>query len=84
MFEYDFTFHSLTQAQRGRDVLHMERIYSFLGRSPRELAARGCGYVLRVRGKDAAQALTALRGKNIDFVHVYKVFEDGHAEEVRS
>ena len=84
MFEYDFTFHTLTQAQRGRDVLHMEKIFSFLGRSPRELAARGCGYVLRVRERDAARAMEILREKNVGYVHVYKVFEDGHAEEVRS
>ena len=58
MFEYLFTFQSLTAAQSARSVLNTEGIRAPVGRSARKLSANGCGYVLRVSARDGIRAST--------------------------
>ena len=43
MFDYVFTFRSLTPAQSARSVLAVEGLPASLERAPKRLSAQGCG-----------------------------------------
>ena len=77
MFDYLFTFRSLTAAQRARSVLNAGGIRAPIARTAKRLSANGCGYAIRVR------ALHLLRGADAGYAHLYRVFESGSMEEVR-
>ena len=83
MFEYLFTFQSLTAAQSARSVLNTEGIRAPVGRSARKLSANGCGYVLRVSARDGIRALHVLRKNGAEYVHLYRVYPSGMLEEGR-
>lgn len=83
MFDYLFTFRSLTQAQGGRRVLAQAGIWVSLERSPRALSAHGCGYVLRVRSGGGMAALELLRDAGGHFSHLYRSYQNGQIQEVR-
>lgn len=84
MFEYLFTFRSLTPAQSGRNVLADNGLWVRLERSPKGLSAQGCGYVLRVQASGGMRALALLREKGVAFSHMYRMFHTGRTEEVRA
>lgn len=65
------TFRSITYAQRGAEVLHRGGIYAELGRTPRYLEKKGCGYSLRFRFDRAEAALALLRQERVSFGRLY-------------
>ena len=75
------TFRSITFAQKGERRLRQEGISCDLLRTPRALSERGCGYCLRIRGKDAVAAVALLREQEILFGKVYAVTGSGKPEE---
>lgn len=81
MFQYDFTFLSLTGAQSGRNVLHMQGIGAKLMRAPAQIASQGCAYVLQVEGRDGIRSAEALRYYAGGFQKSFRVFPDGRIEE---
>ena len=81
MFHYDFSFDSLTAAQSGRSVLTALHVPVRLLRAPRAVAARGCGYVLRVQGRDGARTAELLRRYQVAYSHIFRVLPDGGLEE---
>lgn len=81
MFHYDFSFDSLTAAQSGRSVLTALHVPVQLLRAPRAAAVRGCGYVLRVQGRDGARAAELLRQYQAAYSHVFRVLPGGQTEE---
>lgn len=83
MFEYLFTFRSLTAAQSARRLLQSEGIRAVLGRTSRQQSAHGCAYALRVNEKSGIRALRVLQAHGAPFVHLYRVRPGGTAEEVR-
>ena len=83
MFQYLFSFESLTAAQTARGVLDALYIPCRIVRAPREVAKRGCGYVLRVAGRDGARTADILRGQQILFSNSFRVLQDGTAEEAK-
>lgn len=83
MFEYLFTFRSLTAAQSARSVLSADGIRAPVGRTAKRMSASGCGYAVRVSAHDGIRALHILRGKNVEYAHLYRVFQSGTLEEVR-
>ena len=83
MFEYLFTFRSLTAAQSARNVLSAEGIRAPVTRTPGRMAENGCGYAVRVSDKSGIRAVNLLRRKQTGFVHAYRLFPNGRAEEVR-
>ena len=68
---YDITFRSVTYAQRGEAALLSAGVRCSLGRAPRALEERGCGYRLSLDRMDVVRALEVLRGKQIPFRKVY-------------
>ena len=81
MNHYDITFRSVTYAQRGEAALRSAGIRCNLGRAPRDMEERGCGYRLRLSREDVYRALEVLRSKQIPFRKVY-AFMSGSWEEV--
>lgn len=75
------TFRSITFAQKGERRLRQDGISCDLLRTPRALSERGCGYCLRIRGKDAVAAVALLREQEILFGKVYAVTGSGKPEE---
>lgn len=75
------TFRSITFAQKGEGKLRQAGIFCDLHRTPRLLSERGCGYCLRIHGKDAVAAVTLLREQQILFGKVYALDGNGHPEE---
>ena len=82
MFEYYFTFRSLTYAQSAQITLQKNGIAAILDRIPKRLAALGCGFSLRVSARFADRALQILRTMKSAYSHVYRVFDTGRIEEV--
>lgn len=81
MDRFIITFRSITFAQRGERALRKLGLDCTLLRTPRELTSRGCGYCLRLRGRDALAAAEVLREQEIPFVKVYALGEKGKMEE---
>lgn len=82
MTEYLFTFLSLTRAQGGQRALQGRGIAAELRRTPKEMAARGCGYSLAVPEADLWPAAETLREHQIAYQAVYRVLKSGALEEV--
>lgn len=81
MFEYYFTFRSITAAQRGERALQKEGLRCSLQRAPKYLALKGCGYALKVRSGEALAAAAAMDLWNVDYGKIYRVSLDGSVEE---
>lgn len=83
MLDCYITFRSITRAQRGSALLENLGISHQLLRTPKSLAAQGCGYTLRTQRAFAYQAVQALRQNEIAYQRVYTVSETGQWEELR-
>ena len=83
MNKYFITFRSVTYAQRGEAALRGAGIRCVLGRAPRDMEERGCGYRLSLSREEVQRALETLRAKQIPYRKVYLRRENGDAEEVR-
>ncbi len=81
MYDYYFTFKSITGAQQGEGFLLRHGIRVRLLRSPSFLSKNGCGYALKLRGGDVANAARILRLARISYGGIYRVDASGHAEE---
>ncbi len=75
------TFRSVTFAQRGDRALRGAGVEGILQRTPKQLSERGCGYCLRIRGRDAMPAVALLRERAIPFGKLYALTADGRVEE---
>ena len=81
MFQYDFSFDTLTAAQYGRGVLDSMYLPVRLLRAPQAAAKHGCAYVLRVAGRDGARAAELLRQNGSGYSASFRILPDGTAEE---
>ena len=75
------TFRSITPAQQGQRLLRRSGVEAVLQRTPRWMEEKGCGYCLRLREQDCAQAVALLRQAGLQFQKIY-AGENGQAEEV--
>lgn len=82
MYDYYFTFRSITGAQQGEQALLRQSVPCKLLRSPKFLSIHGCGYALKVRSNYAVAAANALRIYGSPFRSIYKVSPEGIGEEV--
>ena len=78
---YLITFRSVTFAPRAEQALRSVGIDSMLGRTPKELSGKGCGYGLRLRSRYALAAVELLREREIPFAKVYALTASGKPEE---
>ena len=79
--EWLITFRSVTFAQKGERLLKRSGIECMLQRTPKELSERGCGYCLRLRAKDALDAVELLRENQLTFGKIYSLSDSGRPEE---
>ena len=79
--EWLITFRSVTFAQKGEGLLKRSGIECMLQRTPKELSERGCGYCLRLRAKDAMDAVELLRENQLTFGKIYSLSDSGRPEE---
>lgn len=79
--EWLITFRSITFAQKGQRLLKMRNIPCILQRTPKALTERGCGYCLRLSGRDALSAVTILQRERLQYEKIYAIGEDGEMEE---
>lgn len=80
---YYITFRSVTFAQRGEELLGRMGYRCTLQRTPRWMEEQGCGYALRVWGKEIRPAVELLRREGVALRRVYATGEDGQLEEVK-
>ena len=77
MEEYLITARSVTHAQRMAQALERKGLHAVVARAPMGLTGRGCGYVLRMQGRRAAEeAATLLRGLGFAPLRVFQ--RQGH------
>jgi hypothetical protein len=81
MYDYYFTFKSITGAQMGESLLIRQGVRVRLLRSPTFLSQNGCGYALKLRGSDVSNAARILRLARVSYNGLYRVDSSGHAEE---
>ena len=81
MFDYYFTFRSVTPAQRAQRVLQKTNIPAQLRRLPKFLSSRGCGYAVVADAAHGVAAARTLHAAGISYSAVYKVSFDGSYEE---
>lgn len=79
--EWLITFRSVTFAQQAERLFKKEQIPCQLQRTPKMLTSRGCGYCLRLRGKDALYAVALLQEEQITYGKLYELRENGIPEE---
>ena len=82
MYEFYFTFRSVTQAQAALVTLTQAGLRSTLVRIPKKLTQIGCGYALKLSENNAYAAAAALRGEGLNFKRCFKAGPDGQMEEV--
>ena len=81
MFQYLFSFPSLTAAQLARGALDARYIPCRVVRAPSAATKRGCGYAVRVEGRDGARSAGIFREENQQFSGIFRKFPDGKVEE---
>lgn len=83
MYEYYFTFRSVTSAQNAMMTLAEKGIPADFLRTPRFLSRVGCGYAVKLSYSDGYAAAAVLRQQQIKFERFVRLFPDGIIEEVR-
>lgn len=76
------TFRSITPAQRGERVLRQAGFDTIISRTPKWMEEQGCGYSLRVRCSDAIHCVEKLRNEKVAFRKIYRLKDNGKAEEM--
>ena len=77
---YDITFRSVTYAQRGETAMRKAGIWCTLGRAPRAMEERGCGYRLTLGIGDGPRAMAVLKEQRIPYRKIYARTGDGWNE----
>lgn len=72
---------SLTYAQRASRLLDSSGIYAGLTKAPQGITPEGCTFGVRVQEKHVRRALAVIRSSGIKVGKVFRVDEDGRAEE---
>ena len=76
------TFRSVTPAQKAESILRRAGVELSLQRTPRWMEEQGCGYSLRLRHKDVAQAVALLKTSGTDYRKVYLHRDNSTFEEL--
>ena len=82
MDDYIITFRSVTPAQRGEAQLRQMGFLCRLQRTPKWMETQGCGYSIRMQGKQIGDAVKLLQERKIPFRKVYRVNKSGGTEEI--
>lgn len=83
MFKYLLTFKSLTYAQRGLNILSRAGIVGDIVRTPKSISSAGCGYGIRISGKDYIKANDLLSAVLIFPERIFSIDRSGKYSEVQ-
>ncbi len=83
MFEYLFTFRSITQAQMAQRILRQNHISVNLQRSPKQLSKNGCAYALTIAEEHLHFVIQMFRERNLSFSGLYRKTDLQTLEEVQ-
>lgn len=72
MYEYYFTFLSITKAQRARTFLNEKGITSQLVQAPDSISSAGCGYALRIKQSDGTTAARYLQRNSLQYKRIFR------------
>lgn len=82
MYDYYFTFRSVTSAMEGRRALERAGVSAVTVRTPGELRHNGCGYSLRVREEQLAEAKRILETSRLRYQKLYRRKDGAAWQEV--
>ena len=82
MYDYFFTFRSVTAAMKGSRALERAGVSGVTVRTPKKLRQKGCGYSLRVREELLPDARQALQSAGARYQKLYRRADDGTWQEV--
>ena len=72
MYDYFFTFRSVTAAMDAKELLEKSGIKAVLSRTPKSLKQQGCGYSLRLRVESPMTAKRILEGERANYQRIYR------------
>ena len=82
MYDYFFTFRSVTAAMSASRALERAGVPSVTVRTPKDLRHKGCGYSLRVRDELLPEAKQALQSAGTGYQRIYRRANSGAWQEV--
>ncbi|MDR0889722.1 MAG: DUF3343 domain-containing protein [Oscillospiraceae bacterium] len=82
MYDYFFTFRTVTSAQSAAKTLTRAGIRNAMARTARQVQQMGCGYSIRVSANNYNAAKDALRHAGDRFSKIYMKLPDGSWREV--
>ena len=82
MYDYFFTFRSVTAAMKGSRVLEAAELKAVLSRTPKSLQRQGCGYSLRVRAENSAKVRLLFSREEVGYQKIYQKAAEGEWKEV--
>lgn len=82
MYDYFFTFRSVTAAMGGSRTLERAGVPNVTVRTPKDLRQKGCGYSLRVREELLPEARQALQAAGAQYQKLYRREGSGAWQEV--
>ena len=82
MYDYYFTFRSVTAALSASRALERAGVPSMTVRTPKELRHKGCGYSLRIREELLPLAKGALQSAGTGYQRIYRRSGGGAWQEV--
>lgn len=82
MYDYFFTFRSVTAALGASRALERAGVTGVTVRTPKDLRHKGCGYSLRVREAQLPEAKAALESAGAGYQKIYRRASDGAWREV--
>lgn len=82
MYDYYFTFQSVSRAQRAIFALTQRGIQAILTKSPKAISRYGCSYAIKVSKAIFYPALRDLQENHIGFEHLFRMNQAGTIEEV--
>ena len=77
MFDYYFTFRSMTAAQQAVMLLNKNGLFASFLRAPRALSAKGCGFAVRVLFQNGTDAAMMLRKAGAIYEKVFQMNASG-------
>ena len=77
MFDYYFTFRSMTAAQQAAMYLNKNGLFASLLRAPKVLSEKGCGFSVRILLQNGSDAAMILRKAGIYYEKVFQMSASG-------
>ena len=77
MFDYYFTFRSMTSAQQAVMHLNKNGLFASMLRTPKVLSSKGCGFSVRVLLQNGSDAALILRKAGIYYEKVFQMSVSG-------